>query len=588
MSSFPNPVPVDALTEGQSVAGKSDGELLTQFIVSRSEVAFRELVRRHSGVVLAAARRRLNGDHVMVEDAVQQTFILLARQPARAARAISLAAWLHRAATYEASNLLRREIRHRTRAVAAVDGIEAGERDALSPEPPDDWLSALPHLDEALASLNEADRSLLVLHHMEGLTYAEVGERMRCSAGNAQRRGHRALEKLAARLRHRKVNLPMAALASGLSLAVMPNPAHAAVAGRSLAAGGTAGAGAAMLAGLLSPLVLGTAAALVASTAVFWAVGSGNSPSSAPVVSIVKPEMADKAAPPLPPPPIARQKAFEPGKEDDKLTADELEFIKQAKSDPVAAMAWVRQKFPAQNPLFTFMQSAAVALADRDLPAAERLLDVAGINREMVFEGLFASRLKRDFAKAVRWADDWNLTHPTAPQAPFLSYTNYDSGEWRPDIRQALTASRSAPVRNNLIHMESQRLMAEDEAGLEPFAQSLTGEERQRVLEYHLSVLLIRGDERAAEALRTIRPQRLHNTREMALRDPAMILDDYMSQEVKLGEGDFYQTANTLFVEWEREDPEAAKTWTNKYTKEQLFNHTLYRPRELTMKGDRK
>ena len=238
MRAFPDPATAANTGEGQTMTGKTDGELLKLYSSSSSEAAFRELVRRHSGVVVAAARRRLGGDHVMAEDAVQQTFILLARHPARALRAISLAAWLHRAATYEASNLLRREIRQRTRAMTVV-----GQSEALSPDQPAPWVSALPHLDEALASLNETDRSLLILHHMEGLSYAEVGQRLHCSSGSAQRRGHRALEKLAARLRRRKVTVPLAALASGLAQAVMPNPAHAAVAGRALAAGGTAGTG---------------------------------------------------------------------------------------------------------------------------------------------------------------------------------------------------------------------------------------------------------------------------------------------------------------------------------------------------------
>ena len=546
--------------------GKSDGELLKLYSSSSSEAAFRELVRRHSGVVLAAARRRLHGDHVMEEDAVQQTFILLARHPARALRAISLAAWLHRAATYEASNLLRREIRQRTRAMAVI-----GQSEPLSPDQPASWISALPHLDEALASLNETDRSLLILHHMEGLSYAEVGQRLHCSSGSAQRRGHRALEKLAARLRRRKMTVPLAALASGLAQAVMPNPAHAAVAGRALAAGGTAGTGAGLLAGVLSPLALGTAAALVTSTAVFWAVRSSDPTPATPPVTLAKTLVPDKTLPGRPAaPPVVSQPAFKAEKEDDKLTADELAFINLAKSDPAAAMAWARTKFPAQSPLGDFLQSAVRALADRDLPVADRLLVHAGVSRSEVFEGIFASRLKRDFAGAVRWADEWSLSNPNEQQSSYGAFLNYDSGEWRPDLRQALAASRSPQMRESLIHMESRRLMAEDEAGLELLTESLTGEERKRVLEYHLSVLLIRGDERASEALLTIRPEILYETREMALRNPAMILDYHMSQPGKYGQNKLSGSAANLWAEWEREDPEAAIAWSDKFSDGQL------------------
>jgi RNA polymerase sigma factor (sigma-70 family) len=195
MNFFPDHSNTAMASDGQIMTGQSDGELLKLFCAHRSEAAFRELVRRHSGVVQAAARRRLGGDNAMADDVVQQTFILLARQPARAVRAISLSAWLHRAATYEASNLLRGEIRHRRRMAEVSETVAAGEAD-----PPDAWLAALPFLDEALASLNETDRSLILMHHMEGLNYEQVGARLQCSGSAAQRRGHRALEILAARL----------------------------------------------------------------------------------------------------------------------------------------------------------------------------------------------------------------------------------------------------------------------------------------------------------------------------------------------------------------------------------------------------
>ncbi len=582
MHVFSEPSSAAIPCEDQAMTGKGDGELLKLYGTSHSEAAFRELVRRHSGVVQAAARRRLGGDDAMADDVVQQTFILLARHPARAARAISLAAWLHRAATYEAANVLRGEMRHRRRTAEASGTADLGETD-----PPDAWLAALPFLDEVLASLNETDRSLIVMHHMEGLSYEQVGERLRCSSSAAQRRGHRALEKLAARLKRRQGNVSVGALVAGLGVVVTPNPAHAVMAGRALTAGGTAGAGGTgLLASLLSPLALGTAVVLVGGTALAYVVQS-TKPAPAPSVELAaKPEPATPPALQLPPRPVAaRQPVFQPERTDDKLTADELAFINLAKIDPAAAMTWARTKFPASNPLFTFLQSAVRALADRDLPAADRLLSNAGVSTRDVFECIFASRLKRDFAGAVRWADEWNVAHPTEPQSPFLQYLNHNSGEWRPDLRQMLTASRSPQVRENLIHMEAQRLMAEDEAGLEPFAESLAGEERLRVLEYHVSLLLIRGDARALEALCTIQPQRLHEVREMVLRDPAMILDYHMSQKRNLEKDSFYQSANYLFVEWEREDPGAAEAWAAKYTERQRFDHAIRGLRQFRTKG---
>src|SRR5437879_1350840 len=55
----------------------ADDVLLRQFVRSRSESAFAELVRRHGTMVQGVARRVL-GDHHAAEDVLQATFLLLA------------------------------------------------------------------------------------------------------------------------------------------------------------------------------------------------------------------------------------------------------------------------------------------------------------------------------------------------------------------------------------------------------------------------------------------------------------------------------------------------------------------------------
>jgi len=51
-------------------------------------------------------------------------------------------------------------------------------------------------LQDALNHLPDAQREVLVLHHLEGFDYAEVGQFLGCSAGAARMKAHRALEAL--------------------------------------------------------------------------------------------------------------------------------------------------------------------------------------------------------------------------------------------------------------------------------------------------------------------------------------------------------------------------------------------------------
>jgi hypothetical protein len=92
----------------------SDAELLARFAASADDPAFAELVRRYLPLVLAVTRRRLGGSS-LAEDAAQQVFIALSRRICTVRTIPCLAAWLQKAAVYEAANLARTEQRHRRR-----------------------------------------------------------------------------------------------------------------------------------------------------------------------------------------------------------------------------------------------------------------------------------------------------------------------------------------------------------------------------------------------------------------------------------------------------------------------------------------
>jgi hypothetical protein len=60
-----------------AVLEQSDCELLRLYQCDGDESAFTRLVQRHSGWIFAAARRRLNDDH-LADDATQAVFVVLA------------------------------------------------------------------------------------------------------------------------------------------------------------------------------------------------------------------------------------------------------------------------------------------------------------------------------------------------------------------------------------------------------------------------------------------------------------------------------------------------------------------------------
>jgi RNA polymerase sigma factor (sigma-70 family) len=246
------------------VAQPTDAELLERFRSKRDESSFRELVRRHAGLVLSAARRQLGSEADLAEDAAQQAFVVLVKNAAKAAAAPILGAWLHRVVVFEAKNLLRSERRHRLRILQAPQPTPSSE--------PNPGLKAC--IDEALAALPEVDRALIWQHHGEGRPYHEISRQLGLSEAAAQKRGHRALEKLALSLRRRRILVTATALTASLGSLLAPAPVSASttLANRALAAGAKIGTSGGILAGWFTSPILGTAAAIVCATAGFFAI----------------------------------------------------------------------------------------------------------------------------------------------------------------------------------------------------------------------------------------------------------------------------------------------------------------------------
>src|SRR6516165_6936263 len=75
-------------------AEASDAQLLQRYASAQDEAAFDLLAWRHAGMVLGVCRRVL-GDAHEAEDALQATFLILARKAASVAGYRSVGGWLH-------------------------------------------------------------------------------------------------------------------------------------------------------------------------------------------------------------------------------------------------------------------------------------------------------------------------------------------------------------------------------------------------------------------------------------------------------------------------------------------------------------
>jgi RNA polymerase sigma factor (sigma-70 family) len=217
-----------------------DAELLERYARQRAEDAFAELVRRHLNLVWGAARR-ITGDGDLARDVAQTVFADLARKADRLSRGTVLAGWLHRAACLAAANLVRGNARRaaRERQVMELNPLQAADpADARAAE------ALQPLLDEALNTLDAADRDAVVLRYLAGRSFAEVGAALGSTEAAAQRRISRALEKLRAQLGRQGVARGAVGVALALAVAsaeAAPPGLAAVVSSASLAAAGAAG-----------------------------------------------------------------------------------------------------------------------------------------------------------------------------------------------------------------------------------------------------------------------------------------------------------------------------------------------------------
>src|ERR1017187_2374728 len=199
----------------------SDLDLLRQFARENSQDAFAEIVRRHLNLVYSAAMRQVRSPQ-LAEDISQSVFADLARDAGKVSGTgfqpvNSLTPWLYAVTRRTAIDAIRKESRRQLREQIAVEMTNMNATSA-------DWTQIEPLLDDAMAALDETDRSAILLRYLENKNLREVGETLGTSDDAAQKRVSRAVERLREFFSKRKVTIG----ASGLAVLISANAVQAA------------------------------------------------------------------------------------------------------------------------------------------------------------------------------------------------------------------------------------------------------------------------------------------------------------------------------------------------------------------------
>ncbi len=184
---------------------------LARYVGSGDELAFRELVDQYQRMVYITCQRILERHPIEVDDAVQETFLKLARN----ATAIesNLGAWLHSCARTTALNRLR-SIRTRGRREHELEANAVAVADA--PGGRMEQHEDMQVIEDCVEQLPKRERELVVSYFYLGQTQQQIADRLGVSQVAVQKRLKGVLEVL----RHRATRrgLSVAALLAALNL----------------------------------------------------------------------------------------------------------------------------------------------------------------------------------------------------------------------------------------------------------------------------------------------------------------------------------------------------------------------------------
>jgi RNA polymerase sigma-70 factor (ECF subfamily) len=164
----------------------------------REPSAVRTLYREYGRLVYAVAYRVL-GRRELAEDAVQETFV----RAWQAADGFDVerdpAAWLATISKRAAIDIHRREARRPTTGLIDL----AADDPAVVTLPPElGSVDAVWQVRRAIDQLAPEEATIIRMHHLDGMTHAQISDQLGIALGTVKSRSHRAHTKLADLLGH--------------------------------------------------------------------------------------------------------------------------------------------------------------------------------------------------------------------------------------------------------------------------------------------------------------------------------------------------------------------------------------------------
>jgi RNA polymerase sigma factor (sigma-70 family) len=158
--------------------------------------AVRAVYREYGRLVYAVAHKVL-GDKTLAEDATQQAFAQAWKAAASFDPSRELGPWLATIARRAAIDVHRREAR---RPAQAIEDVSPGHPAVVTLPPSAEQAYDVWEVRRAIDELPADEREVVRLQHLDGLTHAEVAERLGVPVGTVKSRSFRAHKRLAGRL----------------------------------------------------------------------------------------------------------------------------------------------------------------------------------------------------------------------------------------------------------------------------------------------------------------------------------------------------------------------------------------------------
>ena len=163
--------------------------------------SFEELVARHRDKIYARAFSMMRNEDEAL-DLSQEAWIKAWQRLHQFQGDSSFVTWMTRIAINLCLDQLRKHKRHRAESIEVMEDDSGGVERFMPPVTVNptarlERRELRQKIDQALAQLTVAHRTVLVMHEFEGLEYKEISKRMNCSIGTVMSRLFYARRKMA-------------------------------------------------------------------------------------------------------------------------------------------------------------------------------------------------------------------------------------------------------------------------------------------------------------------------------------------------------------------------------------------------------